>query len=265
MTYNAAEQAARSRPPARTRSSTARPTSPATSRRRRPSTFTIGTPTGDATAPVTTGTLDPAQPGPGRTYAGPVTVNLSALDRARRREQRRRRRQRHALDAVGGEPERRATRSRGASARPRAARTTCGSSRRAATRARPARTSSRSPTIVFPGGAPVSRTLTQTGTWTFLCRLHAAFTGGAWNGMVGTAAVAAGSGSGVDFTEYRVDGGGWVRRREHGGRQPVRVAGDGLGRGPAHGRVPLGGQGRQRRGDEVGRVRHRRRPSRASR
>ena len=43
--------------------------------------------------------------------------------------------------------------------------------------------------IVFPGGAPVSRTFTQTGTWTFLCRLHAAFTGGAWNGMVGTAVV----------------------------------------------------------------------------
>ena len=43
--------------------------------------------------------------------------------------------------------------------------------------------------VVFPGGAPVSRTFTQTGTWTFLCRLHATFTSGTWNGMTGTAAV----------------------------------------------------------------------------
>ena len=45
--------------------------------------FSIAAPTGDDTlAPVTTGTLDPAQPGPGKTYSGPVTVNLSALDPA---------------------------------------------------------------------------------------------------------------------------------------------------------------------------------------
>ena len=40
----------------------------------------------------------------------------------------------------------------------------------------------------------------------FICRLHAAFVGGAWTGMVGTATVGAGAGSGVDYTEYRVNG-----------------------------------------------------------
>ena len=75
--------------------------------------------------------------------------------------------------------------------------------------------------IVFPGSPPVSRALTQTGTWTFVCRLHAAFTGGAWTGMVGTAAVAAGGGSGVDFTEYRVNGGAWAKGTQ------VTVSGEG--------------------------------------
>ena len=51
--------------------------------------------------------------------------------------------------------------------------------------------------------------------------------------------------------------GDWVKATNTGGREPVRVAGHGLGRGPAHGRVPLDRQGRQRRGDQVGRVRHR--------
>ena len=68
--------------------------------------FTIGTPTGDTTAPVTTATLDPAQPGPGRTYPGPVGVRLSALDPSGGQE-RRRRRQRHAVDARGRQPQRR--------------------------------------------------------------------------------------------------------------------------------------------------------------
>ena len=79
--------------------------------------------------------------------------------------------------------------------------------------------------IVFPGGDPVSRTFTQTGTWTFVCRLHAAFTGGAWSGMTGTAAVTpAGGGSGVGYTEYRVDSGDWVRNANTGGSSPFATA-----------------------------------------
>ena len=44
-------------------------------------TFTIAAPSGvDTIAPVTTATLDPAQPGPGNTYSAPVKVDLSAAD-----------------------------------------------------------------------------------------------------------------------------------------------------------------------------------------
>ena len=39
-------------------------------------------------------------------------------------------------------------------------------------------------------------------------------------------------------------------QRQHRRREPVRDGVHGLGRGPAHGRVPLGRQGGQRRGDE---------------
>ena len=76
--------------------------------------------------------------------------------------------------------------------------------------------------IVFPGGEPVTRAFTQPGTWTFVCRLHAAFVNGAWDGMTGTAVVApAGAApSGVDYTEYRVDGGDWVRRANTGAVSP---------------------------------------------
>jgi PKD repeat protein len=38
--------------------------------------------------------------------------------------------------------------------------------------------------------------------------------------MVGTAAVAAGSGSGVDFTEYRADGGAWTKATNTAGANP---------------------------------------------
>ena len=78
--------------------------------------------------------------------------------------------------------------------------------------------------IVFPGGASVTKTLTQTGTWTFLCRLHSSYSGGAWSGMVGTAVVTAGTAtnppSGVDYTEYRVNGGEWTRKSNTGNSSP---------------------------------------------
>ena len=59
-------------------------------------------------------TLDPAQPGAGGTYSGPVTVKFSALDAAPA-EQRGRRRQRHGVDAVRRQCQAPATPSRGAS------------------------------------------------------------------------------------------------------------------------------------------------------
>ena len=44
--------------------------------------FTITAPNNDHTAPVTTQTLDPAAPGAGKTYSGPVKVKFSALDQS---------------------------------------------------------------------------------------------------------------------------------------------------------------------------------------
>ena len=77
---------------------------------------------------------------------------------------------------------------------------------------------------MFPGGPSASKTLNQTGTWTFLCKLHAGYTNGAWSGMVGTAVVTPSTvtnpPSGVDYTEYRVDGGDWVRKANAGGASP---------------------------------------------
>ncbi|MDA0180604.1 PKD domain-containing protein [Solirubrobacter phytolaccae] len=180
--------------------------------------FTVGTPTGDATAPVTSATLDPAQPGPGRTYPGPVTVKFSALDAAPASN----------VDVNAN----------GTVWTPSAVNLSAGDTvtwRFGATAGSAHDVwlvppgGNPSPTgpdllklseIVFPGGEPVSRALTQTGTYTFVCRLHAAFSGGAWTGMVGTAAVATGAGSGVDFTESRVDGGTWAKATNTAGASP---------------------------------------------
>jgi plastocyanin len=67
------------------------------------------------------------------------------------------------------------------------------------------------------GGPPVSFTPDQEGEWTYVCKLHSFPSGGRWTGMVGTIDVTD-SGepgpveavTGVDRTEYRVDGGAWV-------------------------------------------------------
>ena len=80
----------------------------------------------------------------------------------------------------------------------------------------------------FPGGPSVTKTLTQNGTWQFICRLHSSFADGAWSGMIGTAVVVAGQAtnppSGVDYTEYRVKTGDtqgdWVRKANTGGANP---------------------------------------------
>jgi plastocyanin len=46
------------------------------------------------------------------------------------------------------------------------------------------------------GGPPASYTFEEEGEWTYICTLHATFSGGAWSGMVGTAEVS------NDWTTY---------------------------------------------------------------
>ena len=75
--------------------------------------------------------------------------------------------------------------------------------------------------------------------------------------MTGTAAVAAGSGSGVGCDRVPRRRRRLGPQRQHRRREPVRDGVHGLGRGPAHRRVPLDRQRGQRRGDQVGGVRHR--------
>jgi len=85
---------------------------------------------------------------------------------------------------------------------------------------------------VLPGGASVSHTLDEAGTWTYVCKVHSFVSEGRWQGMVGTAQVGEdpgpGEGSGVDFTEYRVntDGatGEWVRSDNGEGDDPFATS-----------------------------------------
>ena len=82
---------------------------------------------------------------------------------------------------------------------------------------------------VSPGGDPVSYTFEQSGSWQFICRVHSTYDDAAdqWSGMTGTAEVAPGEASGVDFTEYRVntDGetGDWVQSDNSGGEDPFET------------------------------------------
>jgi plastocyanin len=72
------------------------------------------------------------------------------------------------------------------------------------------------------GGDPVSASFDEPGSWTFVCKVHSFVSEGAWEGMVGTADVAEGGGgaSGVDVTEYSVDGGAPVVSENDGGDDP---------------------------------------------
>ena len=91
--------------------------------------------------------------------------------------------------------------------------------------------------------------------------------------MVGTATVAqgggSGEGSGVDFTEYRVntDGatGDWVKSDNTAGADPFDDVVHGHRRGRSRRRVPLHRQGRQPGGDQVGRLLDRRARTRTRR
>jgi plastocyanin len=175
--------------------------------------------TDDTTPPVTTHSLDPAEPGEGGTYRGPVGVTLSAVD----------------PEEDSPEPETHDVNAVGSTWNPDALDVAFGDVVRwnfsEATAGAPhdvwlieprdppnsAGTKVSPGDFVLPGGPPVSATLDEPGTWTYVCKIHSFISEGRWRGMVGTAAVGEGGGtaSGVDFTEYRMTTGGttgaWVR------------------------------------------------------
>jgi hypothetical protein len=69
-----------------------------------------------------------------------------------------------------------------------------------------------------PKNPPVSKTFDKNGTWKFICTFHSTYNAqtDTWTGMVGTANVTgtapvAPTTSGVDFTEYSVDGGAFTK------------------------------------------------------
>jgi glucose/arabinose dehydrogenase/PKD repeat protein len=194
-------------------------------------------PADDATPPVTTHALDPAEPGAGGTYTGPVEVTLSATD--------------PGAGGGGGEPQNHDVQAQGATWDPDQLELASGDQ---------VTWHFDDPPAQFPhdvwlvppdgnpdpnggdifevtdgtvpvNGPPVSHTFEEQGTWTFVCRVHSAFSDGQWGGMVGTAEVAAGGGdepSGVGFTEYRIstDGatGDWVRSDNTAGADPFETA-----------------------------------------
>jgi len=175
--------------------------------------FRIGDDDGDTTAPTTTATLDPAQPGAGGTYNGPVTVNFSATDPA---------------SGSGGGPARtHDVNAQPSSWAPAALNATVGDTVRfnfpAETAGsahdlwvvKPGEAPDADGTtlltgqlpIALPGDPPVPYVVDQAGTYTFVCKIHASRASGAWEGMVTKVTVEAGApapGSGVDYTEYRV-------------------------------------------------------------
>jgi PKD repeat protein/type 1 glutamine amidotransferase/plastocyanin len=185
-------------------------------------TFTIGD--ADGTAPVTTHELDQDEP------SGPVTVTLSATDPEE--------------PGGGGEPETHQVNALPAAWDPSSLQVATGDVVQwnfpAATAGAPhdvwvlepgdaPDADGRQVTsgLKFPGDPPVSETLDEVGTWKYLCKVHSSRSSGEWTGMVGTAEVTAGGGtpgSGVDFTERRVDGGEWVRSENTEGDDPFETS-----------------------------------------
>ncbi|WP_170179090.1 OmpL47-type beta-barrel domain-containing protein [Solirubrobacter pauli] len=195
-------------------------------------TFTIAGQSNDKTAPVTTNTLDPASPGAGQTYVGPVKVKFSATDPA----------------GSGGGSAAKTVKVEASGDRwaPDAVSLNNGDKVEwsfpaetatfphdvwvvapGGSQANPTQVTS---SIVFPGGDPVSKTLDQNGAWTFICKIHSVYNAASttWTGMVGTATVAAAPAgetpSGVDYTEYRVKTGttqgDWVKANNTAAANP---------------------------------------------
>ena len=187
--------------------------------------FTIAAQSNDKTAPVTTQSLDPAAPGAGKTYSGPVKVKFSALDQA-----------------PGGAAAKTVDVSAlGDRWSPGSISLNTGDTVRwnfaADTAVFPHDVWSVAPggnmavpekvsEIIIPGGPSQTKTLTQNGTWTFVCKIHSFYdsAAGAWSGMVGTATVTpaptAEQPSGVDFTEYKVNDGAWTKATNTAGSNP---------------------------------------------
>ncbi|HWK29748.1 MAG TPA: PKD domain-containing protein [Solirubrobacter sp.] len=201
-------------------------------------TFSIVLPSNDKTAPVTTATLDPATPGAGRTYSGPVTVKFSATDPAPAGP---------AAKTVDVEAS-------GDAWAPNAVDLAVGDSIRwsfpeatanfphdvwVIAPGQPATSAVEAAPITLPGGAPSTRQFNEAGTWTFVCKIHAFISNGVYTGMVGKAVVtpaqAGDAPSGVDYTEYRVKTGDtqgdWSRAANTGSADPfasqVTVSADG--------------------------------------
>jgi plastocyanin len=78
--------------------------------------------------------------------------------------------------------------------------------------------------LVIPPAAPVNTVVDQAGTWTFVCKIHGHKGATEWEGMVAKVTVSSGSttvpGSGVDYTEYRVNGGEWTKKTNTGNASP---------------------------------------------
>ncbi len=193
-------------------------------------TFTIGDAV-DATPPRTSHALDPAQPGAGGRYDGPVRVTLSAAD-----------------PAEGGPPaETHDVVASSAIWTPSQVTARVGDTVRwtfpvtagpphdvwVIAPGQPADADgTKLGGPVDAGGPPVSYQVPQAGTWTFVCKIHSFRQNGRWVGMVGTidAAAAEGGtpGSGVGFTEYRVDTGDalgvWQRANNAGAANPFETS-----------------------------------------
>ena len=155
-------------------------------------TVTVGTSTADVTAPVTQATLDPAQPGAGGAYSGPVTVGFSALD---------------ADPASNVDVYANGTVWAPAAVSVKAGDTVtwrfdkdAGFSHDLKLQS-PAGQLETLSMLSAPNSPPITKRLDQVGTWTFICTFHP--------NMTGTAVVSPGTSSGVDYTESRVDGGAW--------------------------------------------------------
>ena len=199
--------------------------------------FTIGSqPAGEKTPPVTTHALNPAAPGAGGTYTGAVGVTLSATDPAEQ--------------GTGGGG---AAQTLQVNATPSAWDPSSLSAKvndtvrfnfPAATAGAPHDLWVIKPgegklsdgtllvkgdlPIVLPGGASIDAPVDQAGEYTFLCKIHGHKGTTDWEGMVAKVNVTSGSttvpGSGVDYTEYRVNTGGttgeWVRKANTGSASP---------------------------------------------
>ena len=192
-------------------------------------TFTIGD--ADTTAPATGHSLDPANPGAGGTYSGPVAVTLTADD----------------PETGGSEPQEHDVDATPTTWSPDEVTAVSGDTVtwNFPTTAGPvhdvwvmepgsagnAAGTQVTSGPVSAGGPPVSREFEQTGQWRYVCKIHSFVDAGQWTGMVGTVDVAAaepGTSSGVDFTEYRVNTGGatgeWVQSENAEGDDPFATA-----------------------------------------